>query len=225
MLVEDRIAPFGGVEKPHTEDPAKYDENKRNRKDGGGKHLHPARSIKRPYEKRHLEPSHPWRTQPVDGRNEIKTGKYGGKPEDKDTEDRKRDIGLGPDTVRRIKSPAGIGRPALCSERKRDDNRSGKIEPPREPVKTGERNIFCPYHDRQEEIAEGHRHTGNNEKEDHDYTVYGEDLIVSVLAEDLSGGDQAHPDKKPKHHTYRKKSQYRNKILDPYAFMVGGHKP
>ena len=168
---------------------------------------------------------HPRRPHPVDGRDEVQAREDGGKTQDEDPEDGRRDIGRGLDAVGGVKGPARVGRPAVHEEREEDDACPGHIEPPGEAVDPREGHVLGPDQDGEEDVTEGDGDPRNDEQEDLDDAVEREELVVGLLVHEPSRRKKAEADHEAQDDADGKEGEDRHQVHDADPFMVGGHHP
>ena len=116
VLVQERVAAAGRVEKAGAEHPFGHDQNKGDAEDRRGQDLYPGGGVERPDEEGQPRPAHALGAQPVDGGDEVEPGEDGGEAEDEDAEDRQGDVGAGAGAEGDIEGPAGVRRAAAGEE-------------------------------------------------------------------------------------------------------------
>ena len=226
VLEQDGVASLCRVEEAHAEEPLEDEEQKRDGKDRRGEKLDPGRGVDRPGEQRQALPCHAGRPQPVDRGQEVHARERGRKPDEKDAEDRERNIRARPDAVGNVEGPARVRRAAARKERGDGNGAADDEQPPREDVDLREGHVARADLERHDEVPERRRDAGNDEEEDHDHAVEREDGIVGLGGKKVHARpDELEPHGEAERHADNEEGERRDQVEQPDPLVVGREDP
>ncbi len=136
------------------------------------------------------------------------------------------DIGAGLEAERGVEGPARVRRAAAGKQRQHGENRARHVEVPGRQVQPGERDVFGPDENRQEEVAEDRGQAGNHEQEDHDDAMDREHGVVGLGGDQvLERGELDQPHHEADAHADEEETGRRVEIEQANPLVVRGRQP
>ncbi len=218
--------PHRWVEDAYSEHPLQYHEQQGNADDRGREDLDPRCRIGGPDEKRHLEPSHPRCSHPVNRRDEVEAREDRRESQDKRGQERRDHVRRCPDAVRDVECPPGIRRPSRQKHRRQGNDAACNVEIPRKEVQPREKHVLCTDHDRDHKIPKHRRPDRDHKKENHNDAVKRKERIVGLRLNDGSFR-LPHFDthEEAKRHCSKEEQEDSPKIQDADALVIHCQEP
>src|SRR5712671_2625591 len=225
VLEQERIAAESGIEDAEVQSTFSRDHHDSYGDNRSTEKLNDAGGIVRPDEQRKARPRHAGCAHAVNGNYEVQAGKDGRESDDEDCESGFDDFRVG-----KVGAEGGVERPtsidASGQHAVQHHDAADDVEIPAQQVDAGKGEILGANHQGHEEISE---HSGNGwdqEEENHDHSMHGEKLVVSVGLDEVAGGrKQLEADEQGKKSANEKEKRDRDEIEQGDAFVVGGEQP
>ena len=225
VLKEQWVSAEFGIEDAEVQRAFDRNEHDRDGDDGSSKDLDNAGGVVRPDEERQARPGHAGSAHAMNRYDEIQSGEDGGESGDEDGESGLDDLGVGEGGAEgRVEGPSGID--AASQHAVHHHGPADDVEIPTQQVDAGEGKIFRADHHRHEEVAE-HRGDGRDEKEeDHHHAVHGEQFVVGVGLDEVSGGcEEFEADEEREESTDKKEESNRDQVEERDALVVSSEEP
>ena len=161
----------------------------------------------------------------MNGHNKIQAGKNGRESVDKNPQPCFHYGGIAESRAEwRVEGPAGIQ--AAGQHRVQHENAAGNIAVPAQQIDFREGQIPCPNHQWDQKISQHSRHGGNQEEEDHDHAMHGEQLVIGIGLNQITGrSQQFQPDEQGKKSSNKEKERNRGEVQQGDTLVIGGEQP